>query len=468
MNIKRIFSVVSVASLIPALYILILLRSHGKKIPNLMNTHLSHESVRFGNYSDKKDGAHFENLCDSYSDGVNIHNYHKLQDHMCKSLASSCQIHSCSAAIDIVVLWINMDDQNIKVLYDSTYQSTKHSRSYSSHSVSPSRFRDFHQLKYFLRSIEENGAGWARRIFLVTNNQVPQYVNISHPRIRVVNHEQLFNYMKLTPPKYPLFNSLAIQSMLHSIPTLSSPFYLFDDDMFIRKNLSVSMIVNGNKSIVDLDNAMYDIHLRPKTDYDARMHSTIRMGLKKRSLDLLRDNNRYMIGFHGPLLLYREIGTKIWDEFREEMNLVISHPFRKTTDPSIQTLYMYVGYSDYYTFVKDRGILQFEMLGSSSPTIIERKLQQAFMNKAVYFVCVNDDLLSFNEQMETCIKDAYEVIFPKASSFEIKSGIKNNITRSRLKSLPMSLKSLENRRFSLDLYRKSQFFKENVRRSSRS
>jgi hypothetical protein len=191
--------------------------------------------------------------------------------------------------------------------------------------------------------------------------------------------------------------------------------------MLIRKNLSVSMIVNGNKSIVDVDNIMFNIHFEPRSEYEARMHSTIKMGLKKRSLDLLRENSHYMVGFHGPLLLYREIGTKIWDEFREEMNLVISHPFRRPTDPSIQTLYMYVGYSEYYTFVRGRGILQFEMLGSSSPATIERTLQLAFMDKKAYFVCINDDLQFFDKHVQNCIKDAYEVLFPKACSFENKS-----------------------------------------------
>jgi hypothetical protein len=115
------------------------------------------------------------------------------------------------------------------------------------------------------------------------------------------------------------------------------------------------------------------------------------------------------------------------------MNLVISHPFRMPTDPSIQTLYMYIGYSDYYTFVKNRRILQFEMLESSNPVIIQRKLQHVFMDQTAYFVCVNDDLLFFDENIRICIEDAYEVIFPKACSFENKSGIKNNTMISRLK-----------------------------------
>jgi hypothetical protein len=405
-------------TLMSSLYTLITLENHQSEF---MNMYVTPELVNSSRYSDKKSWFHLQNLCDFYSEGVNIHNYHKLSDHTCKSLANSCQIHSCSAAIDVVVLWINMNDENIQLLYNTTYQSIKHSGYYTSHSISPSRFRDFNQLKYLLRSIEENGIEWARRIFLVTNNQAPWYLNISHPRIRVVSHEQLSKYTNITSPKHPLFNSIAIQSMVHNIPTLSSPFYLFDDDILIRKNLSISMIFDGNKSIVDLDATLYNIRSMPKSIYEAHIQSTIKMGLRKRSLDLLRNKGRYVIGFHGPLLLYREIGTKIWNEFRSEMNLTLSHPFRMPTDPSIQTLYIYIGYSDFYNFMIGRRILRFEMLDNADPIMIRWKLKRAFVDKGVYFVCINDDLPFFNKEIEKSIQDAYELIFPKVCSFENKS-----------------------------------------------
>ena len=416
MNRNSIFVLVFI-TLVSSLYILI---PSGSPPSEFMNAHVTLALVNSTRYFNKKSRPQLQNLCDFYSDGVNIHNYQKLSDHKCKLLANSCQIHSCAAAIDVVILWINMDDKNMQRLYNSTYQSIKHSRSYSSHSISPSRFRDFKQLKYLLRSIEVNGIEWARRIFLVTNNQVPSYLNISHSRIRVVSHEQLLNYTNITSPKSPLFNSIAIQSMVHNIPTLSSPFYLFDDDILIRKNLSISMIVDGNKSMADLDTTLYGIHSKPNSIYESHIQSTIKMGLRKRSLNLLRSNGRYVIGFHGPLLLYREIGTKIWNEFRQEMNRILSHPFRMPTDPSIQTLYLYIGYSDYYNFMKGRGILRFEMLDNIDPVMIRWKLKRVFMDREVYFVCIDDDLPFFNKAIEKSINDAYELIFPKVCSFENK------------------------------------------------
>ncbi|CAF4403665.1 unnamed protein product [Rotaria sp. Silwood2] len=220
------------------------------------------------------------------------------------------------------------------------------------------------------------------------------------------------------PPKYPLFNSIAIQSMIHNIPTLSSPFYLFDDDIVIRKRLPVTTIIDANKSIVYLGGDTFNIRIQPHTLYDGNIHTAINMGLRKRSADLLKSKGRYFIASHGPLLLYREIGIKIWNEFRVEMNSLISHPFRMPADPSIQTLYIYVGYSNYYTFLKARKMLRFVMLDSPNLQIIRRKLQNAFSDQLAYFICINDDLPSLTAEIQNLLNKAYETIFSKRCSFE--------------------------------------------------
>ncbi|CAF3258506.1 unnamed protein product [Rotaria sp. Silwood2] len=160
------------------------------------------------------------------------------------------------------------------------------------------------------------------------------------------------------------------------------------------------------------------MRVQPREFYDSNIHSAINMALRNRSLHLLGDNGFYSIGFHGPILLYREIGIKIWDEFQQEMHSLISHPFRMRTDPSIQTLYIYIGYSNYYTFLKARNILKFEMLTNRNPQIIQRTLNNAFLDKSSYFVCINDDLPLLTEEIEKCLNEAYEKIFPKRCSFE--------------------------------------------------
>ena len=60
------------------------------------------------------------------------------------------------------------------------------------------RFQDFDQLKYSLRSVAEN-APWFRNIYIVTNGQVPVWLNTSNPRVRIVTHNEIFEYKEHLP-----------------------------------------------------------------------------------------------------------------------------------------------------------------------------------------------------------------------------------------------------------------------------
>lgn len=53
--------------------------------------------------------------------------------------------------------------------------------------VSPNRFADNDELRFSLRSLEMY-APWIRNIYLVTNGQVPYWLNVSHPRIKIIKH----------------------------------------------------------------------------------------------------------------------------------------------------------------------------------------------------------------------------------------------------------------------------------------
>lgn len=54
--------------------------------------------------------------------------------------------------------------------------------------VSASRFEDNEELRYSLRSVEKH-APWVRHIFIVTNGQIPSWLNLDNPRVTVVTHQ---------------------------------------------------------------------------------------------------------------------------------------------------------------------------------------------------------------------------------------------------------------------------------------
>ena len=90
------------------------------------------------------------------------------------------------------------------------------------------RFRDSEELRYSLRSLEKY-APWLRNIYIVTDNQMPYWLNMENSRLHVIPHSIIF------PNKsdLPVFSSPAIESHLHRIPGLSKKFIYFNDDVFL-------------------------------------------------------------------------------------------------------------------------------------------------------------------------------------------------------------------------------------------
>ncbi|XP_063783880.1 N-acetylglucosamine-1-phosphotransferase subunits alpha/beta isoform X2 [Pseudophryne corroboree] len=94
--------------------------------------------------------------------------------------------------------------------------------------ISASRFEDNEELRYSLRSIEKH-APWVRHVFIVTNGQIPSWLNLDNPRVTIVTHEEIF----LNTSHLPTFSSPAIESHIQRIPGLSQKFiYMNDDVMF--------------------------------------------------------------------------------------------------------------------------------------------------------------------------------------------------------------------------------------------
>jgi len=97
---------------------------------------------------------------------------------------------------------------------------------------SAGRYRDMNEMKYSLRSIEQF-APWIRKIFIVTNGQVPNWLNLNHPRIELITHDMIF----ANKSHLPVFASPAIESNLHRIPGLSEKFLYFNDDVMLGNEI---------------------------------------------------------------------------------------------------------------------------------------------------------------------------------------------------------------------------------------
>lgn len=96
----------------------------------------------------------------------------------------------------------------------------------------PSRFDDKNELKYSLRSVEKF-APWIRHIYIVTNGQIPKWLDLTNERVTIVPHEVIQQNQNWLPT----FSSAAIETFIHRIPNLSNKFLYLNDDIFLGTEL---------------------------------------------------------------------------------------------------------------------------------------------------------------------------------------------------------------------------------------
>ncbi|XP_077401638.1 N-acetylglucosamine-1-phosphotransferase subunits alpha/beta-like [Vanacampus margaritifer] len=98
--------------------------------------------------------------------------------------------------------------------------------------LTPNRFEDNGALLYSLRSVEKH-APWVRHVFIVTNGQIPFWLNLKNPRVSIVTHQEIF----LNQSHLPTFSSPAIESNLHRILGISQKFIYLNDDVMFGKDV---------------------------------------------------------------------------------------------------------------------------------------------------------------------------------------------------------------------------------------
>ncbi|EQC39180.1 hypothetical protein SDRG_03386 [Saprolegnia diclina VS20] len=130
--------------------------------------------------------------------------------------------------IDAVYTWVNGSDPTWQQSKSHWLQRWSGRNATKDSASAENRFRDNDELRYSIRSLETY-APWIRRIFLVTDGQVPTWLDLSHPRITVVPHSDIFP----NASHLPSFASPAIESHLDNIPGLAEYFLYFNDEVFL-------------------------------------------------------------------------------------------------------------------------------------------------------------------------------------------------------------------------------------------
>jgi len=145
--------------------------------------------------------------------------------------------------IDVVIPWVDGNDEK----HQSKMLPYVEDKSKIQSEKFRTRFDHVNEIKFAVDSILKY-APFVRNIFLVTDNQTPDFLakkdNVEfYKEVSIIDHSIIFSGYE----KYlPTFNNRPIDTCLHRIPNLAEHFIYFNDDVFlINKTQPEDFFKNG-------------------------------------------------------------------------------------------------------------------------------------------------------------------------------------------------------------------------------
>jgi len=359
--------------------------------------------------------------------------------------------------IDLVYTWVNGSE----IAFKKSLVANIASNETENAETRAQRFQDFDQLKYSLRSVDEN-APWFRNIYIVTNGQIPVWLNTSHPRVKIVSHNEIFENKE----HLPTFSSSAIETHLHRISNMTNRWvYMNDDWAFTQKTCFQDFYENGATRIYTINSwtpqwkGVLKAKECPKScsmdggvlfrngecDNDCNLlkcrwdggdcddvaaegdgqqeayYSTL--DYANVLLNSLKNNGGRHYVAHTPHLYDTQIMKELQSRFQVEFNLTSSHRYRKKND--IQYEFMYFHYLNdqkkYLTkTISEKKFLNYYAVKNDVHDV-KAKLD-AIRRKPKKFICINDILdhdKADTEEVLKITKNWYAKMFRKKSPFEL-------------------------------------------------
>jgi hypothetical protein len=312
--------------------------------------------------------------------------------------------------IPIVYLWVDGSDPAYQQRHASTGRVT-------------SRHRDNQDLLYSIRSLETNMPWWKGTLYIVTDNQIPKWLNMSHPRVKLVDH------IDIIPIQYmPTSVSNTIEWFLKDIRGIDDYYMALNDDFLFLNPVEPADFLDAegrlalpfNAAVLENSEQSVAEHVQADRLWNASVHRS--MNLLERKLAAAADfkplAKKYYVQ-HAPRIFSKAKMKALFELFAPELKLSLRQKCR--SDTILDTIYLSVYYMAYKDGleVKPRGNDFFRSVMDSTHFIeLDREIRAAGPEKK--FLCLND---TFEEAITSeKLVDLYAGLFPVPSSFEKAGG----------------------------------------------
>ena len=270
------------------------------------------------------------------------------------------------------------------------------------------RYFNNDELKYSLRAVAKN-APWVNKIYIITDNQCPEWLNKENPKIQIVDHRDIIPQEKL-----PLYNSCAIENTIAHIEDLSEYFIYLNDDMFFWNEVKPEFFFENKKAIFRVG----------KKFRKFKKYKHLYGGVIFRTYKLVKEH----LGIDIPYFPHHNADSYIKssflsciDKFKNEYETTLNNRFRQLSDFQRIAVSYYSCWNN--TAVIKKSLNWFEKhIKKQTPDSeyfdIRRKNLNKIANSKAKLMCINDSRKTTNGD-RIKIKEIMEQKFPDKSEFEV-------------------------------------------------
>lgn len=270
--------------------------------------------------------------------------------------------------IDAVFTWVDGSDpdwQAKRAAYLPTGTSEKQEVASISLGAHDSRFVSRDEIYYAVASAVRN-LPWLRRIIVVSDGQRHDRILRDFPHVEFVDHAEVFP----DPAVLPVFNSHAIETVLHHLDGLAEHFIYFNDDVLVTQPLTPQDFFEPN-GVAKFFPSPRHINF----DHSDGTEPHVLAAARNREI-MLNDCGVEITNFmlHTPHPHTRSVLVELEDRYESEFTSTRAQRFRSGTDISLLA-----SLAQYYGWVQQkytRGSLRYRFVRLHAHEL-EKRLDQA-------------------------------------------------------------------------------------------
>lgn len=325
---------------------------------------------------------------------------------------------------DIVVTWVDGSDEAWINERNTTCPE---------HPIVKRQYREWGLFKYWFRGIELY-APWVNNVYLITWGHLPEFLNVDHPKLKIINHEDYI------PDEYlPTFNSNVIEMNMHRIEELSEQFLYFNDDMYLTQPTEITdFFENGLPKDVAILNpiapANYNaiastmlnnigvindhFDLKQVMKRDRKKWYTFKYG-KLILLNMMFSPWKNAVGLyqqHLPSSMLKSTFDILWDKEYEVMHKTSSNRIRDVKVDINQWLVKEWQVMEGKFMPRNVNFGKYIMISKLEDV---DKFNNALNNSKFKTLCLNDHVESNEDEIIDKVLEIFEKKFPNKSSYEL-------------------------------------------------